>query len=265
MTPLELYDDKFGEENLEEETSFVMERGNIYEPIARKLFSAEYNIENLTNEAFEARLAVSADLPILLASLDGISSDNKVIAEFKFQGKDKHLAISNGEIQPHYLIQVQHQLLVSGAEYCWLVSYNPKVEPNLTKTKILPDEVFFKEHIDKCAKFWMNGQAGIQPEATDQDFVALTKKGAKAKAKRLMFLKEKISSYEEEFDLLKADILSMVSHPKMRCAGLRIVQQTRIGNIAYKDIPEVKALPKEVLEKYRGKSTSFYKLDIEAD
>lgn len=271
-TALELFQDKFGEEESVEENSFIMEMGNRYEPIARKLFAAEYNIRNLTDETFEPKNIVSADWDVLRASLDGSSQSGEDTIEIKFQGEDAHkrtmdesLPVRGGRVPEHYWIQIQHQLLVSGAKKCFLVSYNPKHPTNLTFVEVTPDAEFQLEHILACKTFWENGLNGIAPEPSDKDFVTLTKKGAKAKAKRLVFLKEKIAELTEEADEVKAILVGMLSHPKMRCAGLRFNQITKKGSIDYAKIPEVKALAAEKLEEYRKKGTTYYDVRLEGD
>jgi putative phage-type endonuclease len=273
MTKLELYEDKFGEEELEEETSFIMERGNIYEPTIRKLFAAEYNIENLSDEEFQPRVLVSADLSILRASLDGCTKAGDVAAEFKYQGKDAHIracdekAIIRGVRVPgHYWVQVQHLLLVSGAKFCYFVSYNPKAAefgcPTLVKVKVEPDIEFWQKHVQACVEFWDNGLKNIPPEASEKDYKTLTKKGAKKLAKRMSYLKEKMAELEAEYEELKPQLLEMVDHPKMKCAGLLINIRTRTGTLDYKKIPEVKALSKEYIEQFRGKTIEYKEIKL---
>lgn len=273
-TPLELYEDKFSElsDNIEEETSFVMERGNQFEPIARKLFAAEWAIQNLDRdgEEFAPRRAVSADLPILICSLDGCTKECDETIEIKYQGAEAHervadekLPIRGGRVPEHYWMQCQHNLLVTGAKWCWFISYNPKAAQNLLYVKVLPDVEFFKLHIEKCAEFWANGQKGIEPPPTDKDYVLLRTKGAKLIAKRMEALKRQKKEIEAEYDALEEELLKMVTHPRMRVGALRINQITKQGSIDYARIPEIKAMPKETLEQYRKKASTYYTVNLE--
>ena len=269
LTKLECHVEKASNDITEEESNFAMNKGNQFEPIARKIFSAEYNMENNADEDFQPRLLIHAEFPFMIASLDGAKKDLTETCEIKYQGKEAHLKLADEsldiklKIKEYYWIQMQHQLFVSGAKFCWFVSYNPDCAIQLLKCKVYPDEDFFKTHIAECSKFWAGVQANIAPELSEKDFKLLTKKGAKAIAKRMISIKESLSVINAEYDTLKTELLTMVDHPKMRILSLRINQTNRAGSIQYKDIPEVKALPKETLEKYRGSGSSFYVVTLD--
>lgn len=257
-TALELYEEKISDAIDNDESSFVMSKGVQYEPVARKLFCAEYNIENMCDESFEPRNVVSADLPILMASLDGWS--DRCIVEFKFQGLEAHKKVSEGIVPGHYMWQCQHQLLVTGSPHCWLVSYNPKDSVVLRKTKIMPDQDMWCRHIEACQELWERVQRRLPPPASEKDFTLLRSKGAKAKAKRFIYLKSKIDDLEEELDAVKQEILGSITHPKMKCYGLRIQKQSRDGSVDYSKIDVLKGID---LDQYRKPSVEFYKFDLE--
>jgi putative phage-type endonuclease len=54
----------------------------------------------------------------LLASLDGATMDEEVIWEHKLFGEDLAEAVRAGNLDPHYTVQMDQQLLVSGAKKC---------------------------------------------------------------------------------------------------------------------------------------------------
>jgi putative phage-type endonuclease len=257
MTELELYEDKTSDE-VSEETSYVMEIGNRLEPEARKLFAAEYNILNGKDETFSPKLFVMPDLGFMMASLDGINESNTELIEIKYQGKDIH---NSGEIREHYMIQMQHQLAVTGAKFCWFISYNPKCETKLKFQKVMPDDDFILKHKEKCINFWEMVIKKTPPKPSDGDVVIL--KGMSKQAKRMIYLKNKIAELEEEAETIKAQILDKVTHPKMRCAGIRINKIVKAGSIQYKNIPLIKQMTKEELESYRGKSSEYYTITQE--
>jgi putative phage-type endonuclease len=257
MSELELYDDKVSDE-VSEETSYVMELGNRLEPEARKLFAAEYNILNAKDETFKPEIFAMPDLGFMMASLDGINESCTEIIEIKFQGKDVH---NSGEIREHYMIQMQHQLVVTGASFCWFISYNPKCEKPLKFQKVLPDQDFAKEHLKKCIDFWEKVMKKTPPKPSETDIVTL--KGMSKQAKRMIYLKNKIAELEEEAEAIKAQLLEKVTHPKMRCAGIRINKIVKAGSIQYKNIPEIKKMTKEQLEPYRGKTSEYYTITQE--
>lgn len=54
----------------------------------------------------------------LLASLDGVTMDEEIIWEHKLYNADLAAAVSAGSLDPHYTVQMDQQLLVSGAKKC---------------------------------------------------------------------------------------------------------------------------------------------------
>lgn len=257
MTELELYEDKISDE-VSEETSYVMELGNRLEGDARRLFAAEYNILNGVDETFSPKYFAKPDMIYMHASVDGINESRTELIEIKYQGKDVH---NSGEIRRHYWIQMQHQLAVTGAKFCWFISYNPKCEKPLKFQKVEPDLVFICEHYKKCLVFWDKVTSKTPPKPSDGDIVQL--KGFSKIANRMAKLKDMLSKYEEEYDSLKEELLKNVNHPKMRCGKLKINKIVKQGSVQYKNIPLIKQMTKDELESYRGKSSEYYTITVE--
>src|SRR5574343_1105455 len=182
-TAYELWQEKTSTDITEEPSSFVMSKGNEFEPIARAKFAALHNIENFTEETFEPANLEMASLPFMKASLDGWSSDKRIVVEFKYQGVAEHARTGDStltvkeRVRLHYWIQVQHQLLVSGADFAWFVSYNGE---SLTMVKIEPDLEFMRLHLTKCETFWTLVEAKVPPPLTLDDYSSLKAKGATA-------------------------------------------------------------------------------------
>lgn len=161
------------DEIVEKPMNWAMQKGADLEPRARAKFAALYNIQYEKEEKFEAANLEMLGTPYMRASLDGISLDRKLIVEFKYQGKEAHTNTANEElpltstnaeiacrVRQHYFIQVQHQLLVSGAEKAFFVSFD---ENSLAFLEILPDHSFFIKHALECGKFWSHVQWKIPP------------------------------------------------------------------------------------------------------
>ncbi len=233
MTALDLYNVKIKDTYEETEQNWVQRIGNDFEAIARVRFAALYNMENGTNETFEPKRVEMADLPFMKASLDGASKCGKIIVEFKFmskpvvagkalsEGQKKHLAVLEGKVQENYRIQVQHQLLVTGADVCYFVSFDGET---LNSCSVLPDIEFLKLHLKKCCEFWDRVEARKPPEPSSDDYKELRVKGAKGKVQRWKRIKMAIDQYSAEMDTLKEEIISMCDHERMTCDGVRIVK-----------------------------------------
>lgn len=273
-TPIEMWNDKMSEE-VEEEESFIMERGNIYEPTIRKLFSAEFGLMNIgkgyPTPTFQPLRVRDSAHPHLTATLDGYEEVPEVISEYKYQGMEAHqrvddetLPVKGGRVPLYYWIQVQHQLMLIGKE-AYFVSYNPKdTAKPLRFVKVEKDAEFIAQHFEKCNAWWTNHMVNkVPPEETSKDYKTLRKKGSKGLATRWLYLKAKIEELEEEQKEIREKLLAMVDHDKMTCHGLNIYKvKGRAGSVDYAKIPEVKALSKEYIEGFRkpaGKESYTFK------
>lgn len=95
------------------------------DPIKQKLFDAGHAAEDAARSVVEGILSeelppvtVTAEidgLP-LLASLDGFTITGDIAWENKLFNADLAAAVDSGELTPHYWAQLEHQLLVAGAE-----------------------------------------------------------------------------------------------------------------------------------------------------
>lgn len=90
----------------------LFEKGHKAEKVCRAWASKEYNLE------FTQPVLISTKCPDLLASLDGFNAENKITLEAKYMGKKSLEDVRKGIIKPNHRIQVQAQLLVTGAEKC---------------------------------------------------------------------------------------------------------------------------------------------------
>jgi putative phage-type endonuclease len=273
MSELDLFNIKTAKEYIDKPSNPVQRRGNEMEPIARKKFSALYNMEHGTDEDFSAKFVSLEELPFILASLDGASKDGMTIVEFKCmsepikdvnkltKGQMKHMNVLDASLPltcdtdgvpcrvPYmYWIQIQHQLLCSGARKCFFVSFDGET---LHSCEVLPDLEFMKNHIKVCTEFWKKVQDGKAPEAGADDFVTLRDAETSKKVKRWKTLSEKAGKIEEEMETLRKDILSKVTHPRTKCAGVSIVECAgRAGSIDYPKILSELKIEVDV-EKYR--------------
>jgi putative phage-type endonuclease len=74
--------------------------------------------EYIGQELFACTMSVDVDGFKLSASLDGQTMDEEIIYEHKTLNKSIEAAAKLGEIPLVYQIQMEHQLIVSGAEWC---------------------------------------------------------------------------------------------------------------------------------------------------
>lgn len=101
------------------EQNSAMKRGLELEPVARDLFNQQYQANAVPV------VMVSDKFSWMAASLDGWDEEKKLLIEIKAAGLEDHRLARQGIIPAHYTDQLLHQMLVSGVEKCYYVSYRP--------------------------------------------------------------------------------------------------------------------------------------------
>jgi putative phage-type endonuclease len=107
VTPYQLWLLKTG--RAEPVVNAAMRNGAALEPLARHAYKIE------SGNVMQPLVLQDG---LYSASLDGMTLDGDLIVEIKapFRGRDSTLwkAVAGGEVPVHYLMQVQHQLMVRG-------------------------------------------------------------------------------------------------------------------------------------------------------
>ena len=140
------------------ETHAIRE-GRRLEPIARDKFNSDYPGYDMRPLVVE-----SSEHTFLGASLDGYGNKyyleepggclmrTDCILEIKC-GKKSFKQAENKEIPKYYLSQIQHQLLVTGAEICYYYAFDGE---RAIKLQVLPDPLFKEEYLPLAVAFWMS-------------------------------------------------------------------------------------------------------------
>ena len=259
-TPLQLWEEKTSDGEPKEESSYITDMGNDFEPKVRSLY------EFVSMKSFPVGLFVMDGFPFIRASLDGISEDKTEIIEIKLMGKEDWENAQRGIVAEKYFPQIQHQLMVTGAGVCWNLCYlyekgvkEVSVE-KLVAVPVYPDKGYQQKLIQEEIKFWDMVEKKKPPVPSDRDYKALRVDGLTAKAKKFVSLNEKIDKLQAEADAIKAEILAeaeKANHPRLTVGKLKIAQISKVGNVNYKSIPELKGVD---LEKYRGKGSVYWKV-----
>jgi putative phage-type endonuclease len=101
-----------------QEVNSAMLRGQLLEPKARAC------AEEMLGTLFMPEVYSSIEYPFMLASLDGVCIDNKIILEVKCTNKKNHELAKNGKIPEYYMPQVQHQIAVCQVNCCNYFSFD---------------------------------------------------------------------------------------------------------------------------------------------
>jgi putative phage-type endonuclease len=134
--PRKLYNEKMGL-TPPQSTNFHMERGTLFEPIARQLFIEATGID-VTPMVVE-----HDELSWMGASLDGIDKSRRTIIEIKCPAWSQH----ENEISPMHRAQMQHHLYATGAEICFYVTYIDHLEQKINIIEVSRDEKSMQEMI----------------------------------------------------------------------------------------------------------------------
>jgi putative phage-type endonuclease len=131
-----------------------MKQGQEMEPIARKAY------EELTGLIVSPLVTESTEWPFLAASFDGMNQTLDHAVEIKC-GASSHKSARCGFLPAYYIMQVQHQMLVSGLQSIDYFSY---YEGEGILIKVDRYEELIKELLEKEIEFWHHVQTGIPPE-----------------------------------------------------------------------------------------------------
>ena len=227
----------------------AMERGKRLEPEARAQFIDKYGID-MTPVVVE-----SSEFEFLGASLDGISVLGNELLEIKCGGYKLHEMASKGEIPEYYRDQMQHQLLVTGAEKCFYYSYDGK---DGICIEVLPDPQFIHKFMPKAREFWKCVAFSEPPALQDSDYKDMSNEPAwKGFALEYRKLNEQIKNLEETKESYRKELLKLCGDQNCLGEGLKVLKTIVRGRVAYDDIPEIKGID---LDKYRKSSTTTWKI-----
>lgn len=183
----------------------------------------EPEIREKAQKLFECdiRPAVFCDenMPLFLASLDGISEDKKTIFEFKYSDLEAEQIEDFAKPSDKYLAQVQFGMHLSGATSCIFVAMDKKGE--LHSCKVLKDEAFIETMLDKIALFideYLFNEAE-KKELKDKELIK--------KATKLKELLAKQKELENEIKALKEALITGAKGENAECEGVKILKNTR--------------------------------------
>ena len=139
-------------------TQALMRMGSAAEPLIREWFERETGLRVATDPPHSYRSCMSH--PFMLASLDAYTADaddNFVVLELKRIGRHARKQWGESDVPLKYAVQLQHQLLVTGAPYGYVVASCEERELLIRRCE--RDEAFIAAHIEKCRWFWEMVQA----------------------------------------------------------------------------------------------------------
>lgn len=161
-TPYQLWEIKTGIYEKPEITNRAVERGNAMEPKARALYELERDMD------MPAKLVEHESYPWLRASLDGYNETYRIILEIKCPGAADHALACSGSVPEKYWPQIQHQLLVTGAD---CVDYYSFDGHRGAAVRVFPDIAYCRKLFVTLRDFWEKVQKRTPPPLSERDIV----------------------------------------------------------------------------------------------
>ncbi len=137
--------------------TYAMRRGQRLEPVARDEYQRRHDI------VVEPCCGEHESMPWMRASFDGLTLLADLILEIKWPNHEAHQDALEGRVPGYYWPQVQHQLLVSGAERCHYLSCSQHSrftrEDRFVVVEVWPDPEFQAFLAEEITAFWARVQA----------------------------------------------------------------------------------------------------------
>jgi len=250
MTQHELWLVKTGRKVVEE--TAPMRHGTAMEPVARAAF------EETTGIIMQPQVVVDG---LYSASLDGITLKGDTILEVKvpFRGPISELwqTVKSGTVPDHYLMQVQHQLMVSGAARAYLWVYDGNVGIN---TLIEPVQTTFDAIRAAWDAFQPYLDSDSPPPLTEQDTKARSDGAWREAAEAYKGWKSVADDAAAKADAAKTKLIELTAHSRESGFGVSVTRYWKQGSVDYKKVPELAGVD---LDQYRGKMREEVRVTLE--
>lgn len=233
-----------------QKTNYAMQVGIDSELTIKSLFEQIHpELGVLTSPVFEYDL-----WPILSASLDGYCEKENIVVEFKKPSALIHKNALAGKVPIYYEIQVQTQMLVSGAKLGYFVTYDGGHSLGIVKVHANPE--MQAKILEESKKFWKMAQDKTPPakppgypEPLEENEIL------RDLFYRYEDVSQKIAIAQDELEIIKEHIKKRIPQSGNHYGfGYNVSWATRKGSINYEEIPMLKELD---LEQYRKKSSSY--------
>jgi len=239
--PLELAHLKYGDLIIPQNKA--MKAGSENEAWIREYIEKEVGIP------FEPLVAAWEEDERFRASFDGISFDGDIVLEIKYS-KHTFEMLKNGEIPSNYYLQMQHQLLVSGACEAIFAVANPDTKEVIIKDDIKRDYEIVEEIIKKWIEFekeFKNKKLPpleVERKDIEWEFAVTAYKAAE------QHYKEAKAAYEEA----KQTLIELSEGVKTKGFGITVIP---VKSTRYEYAKAKEYIPPDVLEKIKKESVTY--------
>ena len=241
MTPYQLWLVKTG--RTETRVTQAMQRGTDLEPLARAAY------EDQTGLVMQPLVLEAGGYS---ASLDGMTLEGDLVLEIKcpLRGTRSDLwqDVQSGQVPAYYGIQVQHQLMVSGADlaHLWVFDGSKGILHAIERDADAMERIqagwdAFEQYLT----------ADTPPPLSVADTAVRNDQAWADAAAAYTLAKREADAQAERLEAARQALVALAQHPKEQGAGVSVTRFWRQGNVDYKKVPQLQGLD---LSSYRGKA-----------
>ena len=241
VTPYQLWLVKTGRS--ETRVTHAMQRGTDLEPLARAAY------EDQTGLVMQPLVLEAGGYS---ASLDGMTLEGDLVLEIKcpLRGTRSDLwqDVQSGQVPAYYGIQVQHQLMVSGADlaHLWVFDGSKGILHAIERDADAMERIqagwdAFEQYLT----------ADTPPPLSVADTAVRNDQAWADAAAAYTLAKREADAQAERLEAARQALVALAQHPKEQGAGVSVTRFWRQGNVDYKKVPQLQGLD---LSPYRGKS-----------
>jgi putative phage-type endonuclease len=249
MTPYQLWLLKTGRSQTK--ATAAMQHGTDLEPAARAAYEAR------TGHVMQPLVLQDSRYS---ASLDGMNLEGDLILEVKCPYKGAESALwkdaLEGQIPGYYRLQMQHQLMVSGAALAHFWVFDGEAGILIPVER---DEVSIQRIRRGWEAFAVYLDSDTPPPLTDADTVCRDDAAWSVAARAYAEAKSAVESADAVLAQAKEALVALAQHPKEQGAGVSVTRFWKTGNVDYKKVPALKCVD---LEPYRGKAREEVRVSI---
>lgn len=227
-----------------------MREGKRLEPLALAEFTKKTGI--LASPA----IVISDERSWQMASLDGLSDDNKSMVEIKCGPKTCALA-KQGIIEPHYRAQLHHQMSVMCLPMMFFFTFDGQ-SSNIMEVE--RDDAYIADMIAKEHEFFKCIDNFEPPALSERDYVIRNDDEWNQLAIQYLKAKDLAKIVADDEELLRQQLIALAGSMNVKGSGVRVAKSVRKGTVDYKAIPELKGLD---LEPYRKKPSEYWRIGVE--
>lgn len=231
----------------------AMRRGNEYEEEARKF------ICNRTGVSYTPICVEHDEISYFRASLDGYNPESNTLIEIKVPSDPKAFkAAQDGIIPEKYQIQIQWQLMISGAKSCFYCVYDP-ISIDCVELEVFPDLKLQEILYHQGLTFWKEFESGILKEEERDEYLEIDGDNLDELEKeyRVAHLEAKLA--EERLARVKSKILDLGDDGNFKFGKIKCTKMK--GKSSY-DWEKMKRDGIDI-QKYAKFGAYYYKITLE--